>query len=111
MPHSEGSKTPEDAEAQFELGCQYYCGKNDVDINQEKSMRLFTLAATQGHGIAQYNLGRMYATRSGVPKNEIIAAKWYRKAADQGDPNAQYNLGVLYAQGVGVQRSNETAFR
>ena len=35
-------------------------------------------------GPRQYNLGRMYATGQGVPKDEAEMVKWWRAAAEQG---------------------------
>ena len=61
--------------------------------------------AEQGNPISQYNLGVMYASGNGVPKNSAEAVKWYRKAAEQGHIEAQINLGVRYGNGVGVQKN------
>ena len=40
--------------------------------------------AEQGDALAQFNLGRMYATGEGVPQDDAAAVRWYRLAADQG---------------------------
>jgi uncharacterized protein len=61
-------------------------------------------AAEQGHATAQYNLGLMYDTGYGVPKDLVEAVNWYRKAAEQGDAEAQYKLGVLFEGGQGVRK-------
>src|SRR5262249_1677074 len=58
--------------------------------------------AEQGDAHAQYDLGFLYATGQGVPRDYIEAAKWYRLAADQGYAAAQYNLGAVYEGGQGV---------
>ena len=47
------------------------------------------LPADQGHAIAQYNLGWMYANGEGVPEDDAEAVRWYRLAADQGHADAQ----------------------
>ena len=60
--------------------------------------------------MAQYNLGIMYDTGDGVPKNDAEAFKWYRKAADQGDAEAQFNVGNGYATGRGVPQNNIRAY-
>jgi TPR repeat protein len=59
-------------------------------------------AAAQGKAEAQNNLGFLYAKRSGVPQDNVQAAKWYEKAAAQGLAEAQIRLGVLYVGGKGV---------
>lgn len=52
--------------------------------------------AQQGSARAQVNVGKMYATGAGVPKNEAEAERWYRLAAEQGNAAAQYELGQMY---------------
>lgn len=58
--------------------------------------------AKQGDASAQYNLGVVYATGQGAPRDLAEAAKWFQMAAEQGDTNAQYNVGGMYAQGQGL---------
>ena len=41
-------------------------------------------AAEQGDAEAQNNMGFIYGTGNGVPKDYVEAVKWYRKAAEQG---------------------------
>jgi TPR repeat protein len=60
------------------------------------ALRLIRPLADQGNAEAQYNLGIMYVTGQGVPKNGEEAAKLFRLAADQGHAPAQYNLGVMH---------------
>src|ERR1039458_8256906 len=59
-------------------------------------------AAEQGSASAQYFLGLMYATGTGVPKDSTQAATWWRKGAEQGCAVAQACLGDLYKKGWGV---------
>ena len=68
----------------------------------ETALREWGLLAEQGDADAQSNLGRMYDTGKGVPKDYAVAASWYRKAAEQGHAAAQYNLGVMHGKGHGV---------
>ena len=68
------------------------------------------LEAEQGFMAAQFNLGVMYASGRGVPKDYVKAVKWYKKAAEQGLVNAQFNLGASYANGEGVPQSNVFAY-
>ena len=41
--------------------------------------------AKSGDAAAQANLGYLYDTGEGVPKDSTEALTWYRKAADQGN--------------------------
>ena len=66
--------------------------------------------AEAGNLAAQYNLGVMYATGNGVPKDDAEAVKWFRKAADQGHAHAQFNLGVRYQYGFGVPTDDAEAY-
>ena len=43
-------------------------------------------------------LGRLYRTGKGVPKNEMMAFKWFLKAADQKDPEAEKIIAELKSQ-------------
>ncbi len=52
-------------------------------------MRLFRLAADQGHAKAQYSLGAMYALGQGVPQDFVQAHMWSNLAAAQGDEPAR----------------------
>ena len=58
--------------------------------------------AEQGDASAQYNLGLIYDTGTGVLQDYKTAAKWYEFSAKQGNPDAQSNLGVMYDNGYGV---------
>ena len=69
------------------------------------------MAAEQGVADAQFNLGVMYATGKGIPKNGTEAVRWFRMAAEQGDAKAQFNLGVMYYEtGSGVPKDNVQAY-
>jgi TPR repeat protein len=51
-------------------------------------------AAEQGHALAAFNLGLMYAAGQGVSQDDGAARDWLRRAAEHGDPGAQFNLGT-----------------
>jgi len=75
----------------------------------EKALPGLKALADQGYAPAQYKLGRMYESGSGVPKEETTAVEWYRKAALQGYAVAQTNLGWMYESGSGVPKEETTA--
>lgn len=77
--------------------------------NYKEALKLFQKGAKSGDDRAQFYLGNMYDSGTGVSKNSSKALKWYKKSAKQGNPNAQYNLGILYYTGEGVQQSHSKA--
>ena len=64
--------------------------ENDRGVAKDdaEAVRLYRLAAAQGHSAAQYNLGLMFANGRGVAKDEAEAIRLYRLAAAQGYANA-----------------------
>ena len=67
--------------------------------------------AVKGDAEAQRNLGYLYATGNGMPKDPAEAVKWYRMAAEQGNAAAQSNLGVMYANGNVVAKDQMEAVK
>lgn len=66
-------------------------------------------SAGAGDAIAQFILGRAYATGKGVKQDDQTAVQWFQKAADQGSAGAQYNLGIMYVSGRGVRQDKSMA--
>jgi TPR repeat protein len=73
-------------------------------------MRWYRMAAEQGVGLAQFNLGRMYSNGRGVKKDDREAVRWYQLAAEQGDSGSQLILGLAYAMGEGVPKDDLQAY-
>src|ERR1700693_5972339 len=71
-------------------------------MDDREAARLYKLAADQGYGEGQHNLGILDADGRGVPKDDREAARLYKLAADQGNALAQVSLGVFYENGLGV---------
>ena len=66
-------------------------------------------AAERGKATAQNNLGLLYATGTGIPKDEAAAVGWFQKSAGlQGNPEAQNNLGSFPCRREGRPRGMET---
>ena len=72
-------------------------------------IRMWRVAADQGHAGAQGFLGIMYAKGDGVKQDYVEAVRWYRKSAEQGNAGAQCNLGVSFMNGDGVKQNFEEA--
>ena len=71
-------------------------------------LREWTPLATQGHDVAQYSVGYLYARGRGVSQDWDVAREWYisaaraEKAFQRGLDLAQFQLGLMYAMGQGV---------
>lgn len=81
----------------FEDGVAAY-----VRGDPELALRIWKPLAEQGDAAAQFNVGLLYNSGQGVPKDAGAAAHWYRLAADQGFAKAQLNLADMYVDGNGV---------
>lgn len=71
--------------------------------NYTAAIKWFALAAEQGHGESQANLGAIYFAGQWVPQDVKLGLFWTQKAAEQGFPMAQENMGKVYLEGVGVR--------
>ena len=69
------------------------------------------LAEQRGDAEAQYRMGLLYSSGSGVLRDKREAVKWYRMAAQQGHASAQERLGNAYRHGWGVERNFEEAIK
>jgi localization factor PodJL len=60
--------------------------------------------AAGGEAPAQYDLGALFMSGRGVPRDTESAALWFEKAASQGYVPAQFVLAYLYEHAIGVIR-------
>ena len=74
------------------------------------ALREWVPLAEQGDASARFNLGVMYESGKGIPRDNAEAVKWYRKAAERGLAAAQNRLGLMYAEGKGVPSDNLEAY-
>lgn len=93
-----------DPEAQYALGVQL-----NKDKSPDKAFSWLLKAAQQGHRDAQYSLGDMYYSGSGVKKNYQEAAQWYLAAAKNNHTEAQSVIAGMYQQGIGVAKNEAVA--
>jgi TPR repeat protein len=75
------------------------------------ALHLLQPRAEQGDAVAQYQLGTLYETGQGVPRDDAAAAAWYRRAALSGHAGARYRLARMYLTGRGVSHSPAEAAR
>ena len=100
-----------DAEAQYQLGFNYFHGYDGVKEDHEEAVKWYRKAAEQGHVDAQILLASCYSKGEGVSLNHAEAAKWWRKAAEQGDADAQLVIGGMYEIGEGVPKDEAEAIK
>ena len=62
--------------------------------SMRKRARQIIPLAEHGYMEAQFELGYMYLTETGVHKSKRRALYWWKQAAEQGHPEAQYELGT-----------------
>jgi TPR repeat protein len=96
---------------QYVVGVCYDSGCGGVAKDYAEAVRLFSLAAAQGHAVAQNNLGYMFDKGQGVAQDYAEAVRLYSLAAAQGHAHAQFNLGVMFENGEGVARDSAEAER
>jgi len=97
-----------DAEAQYELGNEYFNVKG-VPGNFKKAAEWYGRAARQDHDEAMVKLGYMYAIGKGVDKDLKQAVKYFEMAIEEENTEAMYYMGLLYSHGEGVEKSDDKA--
>jgi TPR repeat protein len=88
--------------ANYNLALLFLSGEGKPQ-NPYRAFGHMLFAAEAGVAAAQYDLGGLYATGTGVdPPNAFEAAKWIGKAAAAGHADAQVEYAVLLFRGHGV---------
>jgi TPR repeat protein len=88
-----------DPNAKARLGELYFHGQGGVRQDKAQAVELYKEAASAGVVTAQFNLGYLYLSGDGVPKNGLLAEALFRKAADKGFVMAMVNLAQMYRSG------------
>ncbi len=70
--------------------------------DNERAVRLYTMAADMGHRSSACNLGYCYQNGIGCKKDMKRAVHYYKMAAEEGSATARFNLGMCYKNGGGV---------
>lgn len=66
-------------------------------------------AAENGNARAMSNLGGLYATGNGVPRDQALSLLWYDRAARAGHGKAAATLGVMYGTGQDAPKDLDRA--
>ncbi|KAJ3037669.1 ERAD-associated protein [Rhizophlyctis rosea] len=97
-------------ESNLTLGDMNLYGKYSYPRNAGAAFGYYIgLAKGVGNAIAQRNVGMMYATGVGVPRNYARALVYTSFAAANGDTFAEQALGYWHANGVGTPKHCEDA--
>ena len=70
----------------------------------EEAVHYCTELSIKGLPTAQYFLGRLYSSGTGVEKDDTNATFWMKEAAEGNIADAQFILGLRYVTGRGVPR-------
>lgn len=106
----EPTVTSEDVETIYRKGHACYFGRG-VAQDYVEAVRLYRLAAEQGHARARCDLGLMFDCGLGVKQDKAEAVRLYRLAAEQGQAFAQFSLGRMFDVGRGVEQDKTEAVR
>lgn len=68
-----------------------------------------SIAASELDANAAFNLGYMYGSGDGLPRNDKKAVFWYEQAIEQGNTAASNNLGYIYENGYCVTKNLKKA--
>ena len=101
------SRSPEEI---YHIAHDYINGY-DHEINLEKAVILYSMAAERGYPPAEYMLANMYLTGSMVETDLRRATSLFIRAADHGIVEAQALLGRCLFENTGLQVDQETALK
>jgi TPR repeat protein len=66
-------------------------------------------AADANDADGMFNVGWLYRTGSGVPKDDAQALAWYQKAAEAGNVFAMWHVGNMTEKGIGTAADRDAA--
>ena len=110
-PLSGALKEKPSSQMLFELGEDYYNGRNGKKKNYNKAVEYYRQAAQEGHATAQGRLGYCYIYGHGVNKDNNQAYNWFCKSEAQGDAVGKCGLGYCYLLGLGVSKDSSKAMK
>lgn len=90
-----------EADALFCAGHCHERGLHGCSIDLKAAAEMYTLAAEQGHAVAQWRLGELCESghEGQLPRDGKQAAHWYGLAAEAGNAQAQNALALLLEDG------------
>ncbi|WAJ69899.1 tetratricopeptide repeat protein [Catenovulum adriaticum] len=97
-----------DANAQFELGVEYFLAKL-VPYDLPKALSLLESSAAQKNEKALNLLAYLYSDSEKIERNIVKAIDYYQQSAEQGNAYALYQLGLIYQDGIAVNKDEQLA--
>ena len=95
--------------SQYILGTAFEHGKYSVQKEAAKSIYYYSLAASNGHIEAMFELGGWYlvgtsdpATHFELAQSDVEAYKWVRRAAERKLPRAMFAMGYFCENNIGL---------
>ncbi len=87
-----------DLNAQLTLGYMYLYGDEQAQIKPDykQAFKYYEMAANQNDNVAINNLGSLYYSGIGTPRDIIKATQMFSKAAELGNAEAMVNLAFIY---------------
>ena len=87
-----------DLNSQLTLGYMYLYGDNTAKVEQDykQAFKYYEMAANQNDNVAVNNLGSLYYSGIGTPRDIIKATQMFSKAAELGNTEAMVNLAFIY---------------
>ncbi len=85
-----------DVDACLTLAYVYLFGESGVEKNEEKAFKYYSIAAEKDDVIALNNLGSLYYSGIGTPKNIPEATKLFERATQLGNYESAVNLAFIY---------------
>jgi TPR repeat protein len=82
----------------------------DASDNKRLAFQKYMRAADAGDTRAMAELGHLYMTGQGTPRDLVKAAEMFRKGSDAGNRRCTHELGLCYAKGVGVTQDFAKAY-
>ena len=86
------------------MGKIYYYGRSDVNINFNKAVEYYLMAANNEESEGMWRLGVCYQLGHGIAVDANEAVKWYRKSAGKDNSTGQWRLGGCYYNGCGIEK-------
>jgi hypothetical protein len=80
-------------------------GSVAVPKDKDAGIRWLLLAANQGHGGAQVDIGSCYETGDGVKQDYVEACKWYRLASQESSPSS--GIAKMYLNRISLKLTPE----
>lgn len=96
----------------YRLGYEFIDGKPEVvKRDLAEGTRWIRFAAEHNEPHAQFELGQLYESGTGMAASLTQAASWYLKSAERGHVHGQYNVATMLEAGDGIAEDKIEALK